>query len=356
MKTLKNTRNNMDKKRVLITYIESGMGHIMSAKSICDSLKKFYGEELDIVESNIMKDSNNKYQIKMEKFLIQQTQWTNKIKGYGFFIFGFIQSFGSQKFLRFTHKTLFKKACDATIEAMKSYNPDCIVSTHYFITYCAIELKKRYLPNLRVVTYNPDNNVHMWWDNRDGIFINNNRLAEIEALKTRKFKYKNLRNVTFTARNDIINENNTKEFYREKYNLPKDKFTVIVADGAYALGRAKTVTNELIKTSKPITILILTGKNEELYDYFKNKKVKSNITLIPMKFTPLAFELYKASDLFITKAGPNAILDSMYMRTPVIVDYYAHPIEKATTKLFIEKYKCGELSIVLKNLLKMVHN
>lgn len=69
--------------------------------------------------------------------------------------------------------------------------------------------------------------------------------------------------------------------------------------------------------------------------------MSSNITLINLRFTPKAYEYYGASDLFITKSGPNAVLDSLFMGTPVLVDYYAHNIEKATAKLFVDDLKCG---------------
>lgn len=62
---------------------------------------------------------------------------------------------------------------------------------------------------------------------------------------------------------------------------------------------------------------------------------------MPIKFTPSAYELYGASDIFITKAGPNSVLDSLYMGTPVLIDFYAHPIEKGTANLFVRQLKCG---------------
>ena len=42
------------KPRVLVTYIESGYGHIMSAQAIAAGLEKKYSGEMDIVEANIM--------------------------------------------------------------------------------------------------------------------------------------------------------------------------------------------------------------------------------------------------------------------------------------------------------------
>ena len=45
--------------------------------------------------------------------------------------------------------------------------------------------------------------------------------------------------------------------------------------------------------------------------------------------------------MLICKGGPNAVLDSVYMHTPVIIDYYAHPIEKATVDYFVDSLGCG---------------
>ena len=330
----------MDKKKILVTFIESGFGHITSARAISDSLKEKYSDEYDIQDVNIMKE--NEKSVAFEKFLTNQTKATNKIHGYGFFVFALMETLGGVKLLKFTHKTIFKQYVKATVETIKNHKPDCIVSTHYFITFCALEYKKQYDPNCLVVTYNPDNNVHPWWDNRDGIFISNNIYATSEAVNRRKFLGENCYTVNFTARNDIVTCNQPKEFFREKYGIDKDTFCVIVADGGYALGKCKSVTNQLLKTKKKLTIISVAGKNQKMLNYFLDKKVNDNINFIPLPFVENIYELYRAADLFITKAGPNSVLDSVFMGTPVLIDYYPHPIEKATKKLFVDKYKCGE--------------
>lgn len=331
------------KPRVLITYIESGMGHIMSATAIANKLKEKYGNELEIIEEHIMKCDNNKKQIKFEKFMSGQVKITNKVKGYGAFMFWLLEKLGQQRSLELIHKTIFKKATDGTIEAMRKRNPDVVISTHHFITLCAIELKKRYMPNLTIITYDPDNNVHCWWDNRSEIFITNNEIAVKEAIEKRKFKPEALKKVFFTARDSVVNAEGTKEDFRKKYGIPLDKFAVIVADGAYASANAKKYTLELMKTDLPLTIVMLAGKNEKVLNYFKKKakKTKSNITLMPMGFTDKAHELYGACDVFITKGGPNAILDSLYMGTPVLANFYAQNMEKATINLFVNIMGCG---------------
>ncbi len=329
----------MAKKKILVTFIESGFGHITSAQAISDSLTKKYGDCFDIENCYIMHDS--KKTKTFEKFLTLATKTTNKVHGFGFFIFSFMQLCGGQKFLRFTHKTIFKTYVNATLEAFKKHQPNVIVSTHYFLTYCANEYCKKYNKNCLIVTYNPDNNVHCWWDGRAGIFITNNSYATNEAISKRDFKPENVKTVSFTCRKELLECNESKNFYRDKYKIDKNTFCVIVADGGYALGKCKKVTKELLKTKKNITIISIAGKNEKVYNYFKKLKVANNIKFMPMQFVPQIHELYKASDLFITKAGPNAVLDCVYMNTPILIDYYPHPIEKATKKLFVDTLGCG---------------
>ena len=141
----------------------------------------------------------------------------------------------------------------------------------------------------------------------------------------------------------MIEANESKEFYRKKFGIPLDKFAVVIADGVYAKAKVKKVCTELLKTDVPITICVLAGKNTKLKEKFDALKatVKPNITLLTFGFLKDAPQLYGACDLFITKAGPNAVLDSVMMGTPILIDYCASPIERATKKLFVEHMFCG---------------
>ena len=69
----------MDKKRVLMTYIESGMGHITSITSISDNLKKFYGDQFEIIDSYIMDEDDDKslksWFWRLHLFLFEHDGW-----------------------------------------------------------------------------------------------------------------------------------------------------------------------------------------------------------------------------------------------------------------------------------------
>lgn len=336
---------NMDsykKPKILVTYIEAGMGHIVSAQAIADALKSKYGDKMEIIESHILRGSDNPVLPKYEDFLVKNTQWYSKFPAYGDVQFASMHIIGSQNSLKFVHKLVFPKQTTATIEEYAKFNPDVILCTHYFLLYAAVEYKRKYNHDVVIVAYCPDNNVHGWWDNRADCIYTNNPLATEQAYDL-KFKNGHVREAFYPTRTDVIEANESKEYYRKKFGIPLDKFAVVIADGVYAKAKLKKVCKELLRTDVPLTICVLAGKNTKLKEKFDaiKPKVKPNITLLTFGFLKDAPQLYGACDLFITKAGPNAVLDSVMMGTPILIDYCASPIERATKKLFVDHMFCG---------------
>ena len=331
------------KKRVVVTYIEAGMGHIVTAQAIADALKEKYGEELDIIENYTLRDSGKPFMQRFERYLVSEVKKHYAWKGYSAFQMWCMYLLGSSKnTLKFIHQTVFHRETWATVREFEKLDPDMIVCTHFFVLYAAIVYRKKVKPSCKVVLYCPDNMIHGWWDNRVDKLYTNCDNATKDAIRF-KFPQERILQAFFPTRKQVIEANESKAFYREKFGIPQDKFAVVIADGAYAKAMIKRVASELLKSDLPLTICVLAGRNEKLkaeLDAIKDQ-VKPNITLLTFGFVKDAPQLYGACDLFVTKAGPNAMLDSVMMNTPLIIDYYASPIEKASKRLFVDEKKCG---------------
>ena len=325
--------------KVLITFIEAGIGHMVTAQAILDALKLRNDENVEVIKSQILQ--RTPLLQKYEKFLVEQTKMASRAKGYSGTQFFFMKVFGPQTSLRFVHSTVYRKQRKEYVNELRKINPDIIIDTHYFASHCSCYFRDHFKKNCKVITYNPDNNVHGWWDTRVDYFITNNELATEEAINVCKFPKEKVKQVFFITRQSLVDDENTKEFYREKYNIPKDQFTVKIADGVYAEAKLEEFVKELVKSKKNMTIIAIAGKNKKLYEELKELKVPKNIQLLPFEFVKDIHELFKASDLFITKAGPNAILDSVFLRVPILVNYSASTIEKRTKELFVDRLKCG---------------
>ena len=348
----------MDKKgkvKITLTYIESGMGHITSMKAIEEALLELNDPNIEIEPVWLMKD--DKRLEKFEVFLSNATKATNKKKAFGFGVFIFLKLMGSYHFMRFIHRTIFRKPTNVTIDKLASLNSDIIVVNHYFTTFAAAEMKRRKKANSLTVTYNPDNNIHTWWEPGTDLFINNNYLATESAIRA-GFPKEKLRQVCFTARPEILQTSLTsKQDLRKKWEID-DNFTVIVADGIYASAKSSKTVKELLRQIDfPINIILIAGKNEKVrkkFEKIKKKGCPSNINLRVLPFLSNAHELYRASDLFITKAGPNSIIDSLYAGTPVLISYYGHPIEKSSCKLFVDELGCGVKELKIKKIPELI--
>ncbi len=329
------------KKRVLVSFIEAGQGHLMTAQAICEQLENNYKDEIEVIRLPY-KSSGVKELIDFENFCIGEVFKANKHKSRLFSQMILMHIIGQKNTLKLSYNVKFKKFKEKVVEVYKSYEPDLILTTYYGDLHCALCGKEKGKLDSIITAYNPDHNTHGWWDNRVEMFFCNNDMAVKEAIEKSKMPKENVYKVNFMSRESLKDITESKEYYREKHGIPKDKFAVILADGAYGMASMEKFTDELLKTDYPITLIPVCGKNEKLYEKYINlKNIKSNITLLPQKFIPYISELYKASDLFVTKAGPNAITDCVFMHTPIMTNFYTGPIEKASNKLFTEVYKTG---------------
>ncbi len=333
----------MEKKKVIVQFVEAGQGHIVTAEAIAECLERKYSDKIEVIRDYIFRDSGDADMEKYEQFSINEVYKANKNKMHLRTQMFFMKLFGEQFSLKFVYSTAFKKVRNKLIKHMEEQNPDMFVSTYFMPYHAGIVGKKKGKIKADIVAYNPDHNTHGWWDRRGDIFITNNPKATEEAVKTRKMNKDIVKTVNFMARQIVLDTNESKEFYREKHGIPQDKLCIVLADGAYAAARLEEYTDALLQSNKPLTIMPVCGKNEKVLAKYTElaKNTKPNITLIPLPFMPNIPEIYKASDILVTKAGPNAITDCVFMGTPVMINFHTGSIEETTAKLFSEEFKCG---------------
>ena len=338
------------KQKILLTLIESGYGHISSMEGIYSSLEKKYSDAFDIEKSYIMHEDELPNLTWLERFFCNQVVHTHKSPIFSKFAFSFINAMGGNLFMRFIHSKFMRKSFREGLKALEKRAPDVIVTNHYFTEILACEYKRRIDPNVRIVNYNPDSTCISLWDRRADAFIVNSETAR-KAAKRRRFKDDIVRLVAPCVRSGPANNLLTKEELRDKFELPQDKFTVTVADGAYFSGKGPKYAHEIIKSGLPMTLCILAGSNEAMYKEFDDiangvGKIKKpdGMTIKVFKFMPEAYELYGASDVFLTKAGSVAMLDSLFMRTPVMVNFCPNAVEKAAAKDYVKTRRLGEMA------------
>ena len=328
------------KKRVLVTYIEAGFGHITTANSIADAIEALHDPNIELIRKYTFKDDPTLR--KLELRFVKDVKWANTFPWHNYIQMAATHIGGIHNSLPFVVHTVYRKERKIYLRMLEQIKPDIIIDTHYLTSFLATEYRDLIDPHVKVVTYNPDNNVHNWWNIRVDKFVVNCLIGFHDALE-HDFTRKQLMITPFVTRKEIMEVTESKEFYRAKYGLPEDRFTVMIAAGGYGKSGMSRVVKALLHHVKhPITLIAICGTNKRLYRKLEQQKGKfPMVDLRPYEFVDKVYELNRAADVFLTKGGPNAMLDSALMGVPMGIYYCASPIEYISRHLFTNVLNCG---------------
>ena len=339
----------MEKLKVVFTFVEAGLGHIVPATGISDAFEKKYGDKFEVVRWNIFSQSPNPI-----------------VKNYGDYLISWVKKAPNNKFMAYTENlsymigskttlkvldSKFKKAKEAIIQEIKEMNPALICSTFYSPSHFALEAKKMGLTEAIVATYAPDPVIYPAWDRRSDVFFVNNDAAYRMALK-KGFKEKQVIKIPFILRKEIQYTTKDKKEARRALGLDEEKFTILMANGAYGTSKDPKIIDEILKKNLNINFVVVCGKNEELFEYCKNYQIakNSNTSFHFIGFTNQMFLYISSANLMIGKSGTNALNESFYFGVPFFVTSSINLLEKQTRKYFINEKHCGKVILNPKKL------
>lgn len=342
------------KYRVLFPFVEAGLGHIMPMRAIADAFEKKYGDRAEVVRVNFFQvtgDPNLKY---VEDELVKEVKLHNKHKIRGSLQFFFMNLVGGSGSMKYVMEKHYKRGFAPAMELIQSYNADLIFNTHFSTFYYACEAKERGLIDAQVAGYCPDPVIGQQWDNRVDLMALSSEVGKARALKSRTFTADKLCVIPFLIRDEVKTMDKGRAYYRKELGLPEDKFTVLLADGAYGAGKLGATVRELLKSDKEMTVVAVCGKNERLYNEFLQLKSPDNITFVPYGFTDKMLKLSASCDLFVGKAGASNLAEPAYFGAPSIVTFRATPVEKWIAEHFVKHTGCAILEENIKRAVRLI--
>lgn len=323
----------MSKPRVVFPYTEAGLGHIMPMNSIADEFEKLYGDKVEVVRSNFFTESGDKKLKKYERSLVKTVISYNKHPAVGDFAtlnMGFwgsaLSTWGAVVFMgRGAHKK--------GIAHMTELSPDLVVSTHYATNYYAMHMKNRPLTAM----YCPDAEICALFRYKCDLTLVSMPTGYEKAKKKHKRRYKNddIRQVPFLIRKEAFDITTDKKELRRGLGIDENKFTILLADGGYGVGKSGKLCKEIIKRDLPVNLLMVCGKNKKLYESMKNIKSKGNTSLYPFEMAENILELIACSDLTCGKSGASLMAEPCFFGVPSIITHYACDVERCIGKYYI---------------------
>jgi processive 1,2-diacylglycerol beta-glucosyltransferase len=200
------------------------------------------------------------------------------------------------------------------IKLLKDYQPDLAVCTHFLPAEIISWLKakeKVSFPQAIVVT---DFDVHAMWlcHHFEQYFVAlDETRVHLEKLGIANDKI----TVSGIPIDPIFAGNKDKTAMREKFDLAKDKLTILVSAGGFGVGNVEHLLRALSDLKTPAQVLAICGRNEELktkLEELSTRKLNNNtVTFKPIGYTTQMDEYMSAADLIVGKPGGLTTSEAM---------------------------------------------
>ncbi len=325
----------LKKIRVLFPYIEAGYGHIMPMKSIEETFRRKYGDKVEIVSSHFFTETGDRHLARFEKMMSNQVKLYNTIPVIGRFATVSCEFFGTRLSTFGSMQLIAPFAWRRGVEHMKELDPDVVISTHWASNFYAEKQKDKPL----TVMYCPDAQLNQLFEYHSDLNLISMPYGYMKALRKKQYNIHNMKLVPFFIRNEAFSISRDKKQLRRDLGIPEDKFTIVLAEGGYGIGKIDRIARALISGHVPMTVIAVCGTNTKLYEKMKGYRSTEEVTFIPYGFTDRILELEAAADLFSGKSG-NILAESTFFGNPSLVTHFANLIERNIADHYINTVGC----------------
>jgi len=306
----------MKKKKVLITYATYGSGHKTVANYIYDYLVKHSNYEVKVID---LMDYENIVGLISKKAFEQN--FKSKVSS---LIFSVVYTLFDNKPATIPYRQITtaifknKKLKDDII----SFNPDLLISTHFFGHIVLGMLNKKKLTNTKIISIITDYKSHEMWlkdeKSLDAIIVSNdivkNELVEQDIDSKKIYSYGIPIKENFS---NITNINEIKEKYKVKNNK---KTFLFFAGGSNGSTFSLIYLKRLLEESYDINIIYVCGKNEKIKNKAEKIVKKNNYQNVKIiGFSNEVNNLMNISDVVITKPGGISITEILEMKKPMLL-------------------------------------
>ena len=322
---------------ILLFYASYGSGHLSAASAIEQYIKEHYPNDktlkIDCVE--YINRSINKISTSAYKNIILKTPllWGQ--------VYKLLKNDAILDITQFSNRFMAKKI----FKLFEDFEPDLVISCHPLGGQITAFLKSHNKTNCKLATVMTDFASHKQWligkDYTDYFFVSN---IEMKTSLISEGIFPNKIYVSGIPISPNFYKNYDKESIYNSLKILKNKKNIIFfGGGSLGLSSSTNVQNILTSllqaTNESYQIIIISGKNQKLYNEFQktitNTNHTSNTKLID--FTTQIPELLPITSFVITKPGGLAIAECITSNVPVILINPIPGQEKENAQYIVDK-------------------
>ncbi|MCY1713330.1 MGDG synthase family glycosyltransferase [Caproiciproducens galactitolivorans] len=201
---------------------------------------------------------------------------------------------------------------------IKEQKPDIILSTHPFATEMVSHLKKKGIVNVPLICLMTDYGPHRAWiaDHVDAYIVSTqDMIPEMNEMGVPTEKI-----YPFGIPvGDVFYNQGDKPALLKKFGMDEDVPTILIMAGSFGVTNIRKIYKKLIALPADFQIIVITGKNQKLYEAFTSVISQSPKKTKLVYFTDEVENYMHASDLIITKPGGLTVSEALACNIPLAV-------------------------------------
>jgi len=315
--------------KITVVYASVGAGHRKAAEAIYSCLKEYYSG-IDVKLADILESSAFFFRFFYRggyDFLVRRTHllwsvvyWLAYFRVSGPLIRAVVSVINRLCTLRFSSSLI-------------NDGPDVVVSTHFLSSEICAGLRSSGKINSRIISVVTDFEPHPFWISEGtGSYV----VATQEAagpLLERGVEPKSIKPLGIPI-DPKFSADYKKDELQARFNLDKNRFTVLVMTGSFGIGPIETIVDVLCGDFQ---VLVVCANNNILFERLKEKNYPR---VKVFGFIDTVNELMAVSDIIVTKPGGLTISELLSMDlAPIFIS--AIPGQEAENAEALRKLKIG---------------
>lgn len=296
--------------KVLLLTAATGGGHIKAAEALAESLVRKHPEWETVTADSLKCISPIVDRLVVGTYL-------NTIKNAPN-LYGRLYDLSERDIViadlsRAFNKLLSYKLCDY----INNCRPSAIVCTHTFPLQMLSNLKCMNRINIPVIGIVTDFVSHLFWklDGVDALVVSHRHIKE-DMMKTGiPGTIIHTYGIPVSA---AFREKRERQHLLNEFGL-SDKPALLIMGGSLGFGEVRNIFNSLLKCSRDLQIIAVTGWNKKLKMQLEELSRGCNKNVRILGYTNRIHDLMDISDFIITKPGGVTISEALVKRLPILI-------------------------------------
>ena len=320
-------------KRILLPYLSAGLGHMILAQAIADSVHALRPDwELRLMDAAVELDDR----------LLQRTfvdLWKVALKMPPFLT---TAAFALERMApgaaRAVNHRSFRTSVPKAAKFLAEYKPDLVMSTHWACSHLfALARGKTALP-LYYIYGELGETYSVVACGADRYFTLTDRIEK--GLERFGVPRARMQRVPLVVDQRMFTSDVPRDVLRRGLGVPADNLVVVLSLGGEGLGSTMPFIRKFARTVSGASLVVLTGRNTDLLrkvqETFANAGSTPVGTVIALGYQEDISGVFAAADVLAGKTGTGYAMMAMAMGVPLIVTHLGAPNERGNMLHIVE--------------------